>query len=66
MTVVTLLGINELYCVGRMGRGKELAVYLTRQRATLIADSQIDRTNDKRGKGDTFVGSYLQDNSVKV
>lgn len=55
MTVVTLLGINEIYCVGGMGRGRELGVYLSRKIAIFTADFEIDRTTGKRGKGETSV-----------
>lgn len=66
MTVVTLLGINEIYCVGGMGRGKELGVYFSKKVVILMGNFEIDRTNDKRGKGETSADFYHESSSMEV
>lgn len=50
MTLVTLLGVNKVYCVG--GIGKELGLYLSRKVAIFVAD--LDRTSDKEEKVKLF------------
>jgi len=42
VTVVTLFGINEIYYVGGMVRGKEMGVYLSRKVVIFIADLETD------------------------
>lgn len=42
------------------GGGKELGVYTSRKVVVFIADFEIDRTNDKRGRGETFADFYCE------
>jgi len=48
VTVVTLFGINEIYYVGGMVRGKEMGVYLSRKVVIFIADLETDNQWQKR------------------
>lgn len=54
MTLVTLLGVNKVNCVG--GLGKELGLYLSGKVAIFIAE--LDSISDKEEKLKLFYSYY--------